>query len=107
MMRAQVYEGERVQKGENMDIYAGNLPYELTEQDLKDLFVEFGSVSSARVITDQYSGRAKGFAFVEMPNQEEAEEAIKQLEGKEIDGRNIKVNQAKPREDRPRGGPRY
>ena len=90
-----------------MDIYVGNLPYQLTEGELNALFAEFGSVSSARVITDQYSGRAKGFAFVEMPNQEEAEEAIKQLEGKEIDGRNIKVNQAKPREDRPRGGPRY
>ncbi len=90
-----------------MDIYVGNLPYQLTEGELNALFAEFGSVSSARVITDQYSGRAKGFAFVEMPNQEEAEEAIKQLEGKEVGGRNIKVNQAKPREDRPRGGSRY
>ena len=83
-----------------MDIYVGNLPYQLTDVELDELFAEFGSVLNARVITDKYSGRSKGFGFVEMPNQEEAEEAIKQLDGKEVSGRNIKVNEAKPREDR-------
>ncbi len=86
-------------KEKTMDIYVGNLPYELTEQDLKDLFAEFGSVSSARVITDKYTGRAKGFGFVDMPNQEEAEEAVRELEGKVINGRNIKVNEAKRRQE--------
>ena len=83
-----------------MDIYVGNLPYQLTEGELEELFTEFGSVSSARVIADKYSGRSKGFGFVEMPNQEEAVEAIRQLEGKEVNGRNIKVNEAKRREER-------
>jgi len=83
-----------------MDIYVGNLPYQLTEGELEKLFTEFVSVSSARVIADKYSGRSKGFGFVEMPNQEEAGEAIKQLEGNEVNGRNIKVNEAKRREER-------
>jgi len=83
-----------------MDIYVGNLSYQSTAGQLEELFAEFGSVSNARVITDKYSGRSKGFGFVEMPNQEEAEEAVNQLEGKEVDGRNIKVNEAKPREER-------
>ena len=72
----------------------------LTEGELEELFTEFGSVSNARVIADKYSGRSKVFGFVEMPNQEEAEEAIRQLEGKEVNGRNIKVNEAKRREER-------
>ena len=83
-----------------MDIYVGNLPYQLTEGELEELFAEFGSVSNARVIADIYTDRSKGFGFVEMPNQEEAEEAIRQLEGKEVNGRNIKVNEAKRREER-------
>ena len=83
-----------------MDIYVGNLSYQLTDGELEELFTEFGSVSNARVIADKYSGRSKGFGFVEMPNQEEAEEAIRQLEGKEVNGRNIKVNEAKRREER-------
>jgi RNA recognition motif-containing protein len=83
-----------------MIIYVGNLQYKLTEGELEELFAEFGSVSSARVIADKYSGRSKGFGFVEMPNQEEAEEAVRQLEGKEVNGRNIKVNEAKRREER-------
>ena len=90
-----------------MDIYVGNLPYETTEEDLKDLFAEFGSVSNARVITDKYTGRSKGFGFVDMPNQEEAEEAVKQLEGKIIGGRNINVNEAKRRQENSQQGPRY
>ena len=83
-----------------MDIYVGNLSYQLTDGELEELFTEFGSVSNARVIADKYSGRSKVFGFVEMPNQEEAEEAIRQLEGKEVNGRNIKVNEAKRREER-------
>ena len=84
-----------------MNIYIGNMPFSLTESDLEELFAEFGVVSSARVISDRDTRRSKGFGFVEMSNQAEAEEAIRQLEGKEVDGRNLKVNEAKPREDRP------
>ncbi len=84
-----------------MNIYVGNMSYNTTERELEELFAEFGAVSSARVITDKYTGRAKGFGFVEMENQSEAEEAIRQLNEKEVGGRNIRVNEAKPREDRP------
>jgi len=84
-----------------MNIYVGNMSYNTTERELEELFAEFGAVSSARVITDKYTGRAKGFGFVEMGNQSEAEEAIKQLNEKDVGGRNIRVNEAKPREDRP------
>ncbi len=85
-----------------MNIYVGNVSYDLTEKGLEELFAEFGSVSAARIITDRMTGRSKGFGFVEMENKKEGEEAIKQLDGKEIDGRPLKVNEAKPREDRPR-----
>ena len=90
-----------------MNIYIGNAPFSLTDEGLKELFAEFGPVSSARIITDRDTDRPKGFGFVEMDNQAEAEEAIKQLDGKNIDGRAIKVNESKPREDRPRRDPRY
>lgn len=90
-----------------MKIYVGNLSYGMSDSDLEKLFSPFGSVSEGKIIMDRDSGRSKGFGFVEMPNQNEAEEAIKQLNGKDIDGRNIKVNVAKPKEDRPRRGPRY
>ena len=85
-----------------MNIYVGNLPFSVSDQDLEQHFAEFGEVSSARVISDRDTGRSKGFGFVEMPNQAEGEEAIKQLNGKEIDGRDMRVNEARPREDRPR-----
>ena len=85
-----------------MNIYVGSLSYDVTENELKDLFAEFGTVSSVKVIEDRETGRPKGFAFVEMPNQDEAEKAISSLNEKEIKGREIKVNQARPREDRPR-----
>ncbi|GBE36867.1 RNA recognition motif [bacterium BMS3Bbin07] len=84
-----------------MNIYVGNLPYDVTEDELKGLFSEFGEVSTVNIITDKYSGQSKGFGFVEMPNDSEAEEAIKALDGSELKGRNIKVNQAKPRGERP------
>ncbi len=89
-----------------MNVYVGNLSYQMSESGLKDVFSEFGSVDSAKIITDRDTGRSKGFGFIEMPNNEEAQAAISALEGKEIDGRNLKVNEAKPREDRPRR-PRY
>ncbi|MDO9577525.1 MAG: RNA-binding protein [Candidatus Cloacimonadales bacterium] len=90
-----------------MNIYVGNLSYKMTDEGLGKLFAEFGSVSESKVVTDRETRRSKGFGFVEMPNQEEGEEAIKQLDGKEIDGRNIKVNVAKPKEDKPRRKQRY
>jgi len=90
-----------------MNIYVGNLSYKMTDEDLENLFADFGSVSESKVITDRETGRSKGFGFVEMPNQAEGEEAIDKLDGKEIEGRNIKVNVAKPKEDKPRRNQRY
>jgi RNA recognition motif-containing protein len=90
-----------------MNIYIGNLPYNVTEDELKDLFSEFGEVSSVSIIMDKFSGQSKGFGFIEMPNNSEADKAIKALNESELKGRNIKVNQAKPREQRPQRKPRY
>jgi len=92
-----------------MNIYVGNLPYSVTDDELRTAFADFGEVTSANVIMDRMSGRSKGFGFVEMPNSSEAEEAINALNESALNGRNIKVNQARPREDRPRSGgrPRY
>lgn len=85
-----------------MKIYVGNLSYAMTEEELRTSFGAFGAVDEITIITDRYSGRSKGFGFVEMPNQAEAEKAIASLNGKELGGRPITVNQARPREDRPR-----
>ena len=82
------------------NLYVGNLPYSVDDNQLKDLFSEAGSVASATIITDKMSGRSKGFGFVEMGSDEEAAKAIELLNEKEIDGRNIKVNEARPREER-------
>jgi RNA recognition motif-containing protein len=90
-----------------MNIYVGNLPYNITEDELREVFAEFGEVSRANVIMDKFSGQSKGFGFVEMPNNSEADEAIKALNESSLKGRNIKVNQAKPREDRPQRRSRY
>lgn len=90
-----------------MNIYVGNLPYNITEDELREVFAEFGEVSLASVITDKFSGQSKGFGFVEMANNSEADEAIKALNESSLKGRNIKVNQAKPRGDRPQRGSRY
>jgi len=88
-----------------MNIYVGNLAYSVTEDELRTAFSEFGNVTRATVITDKFSGQSKGFGFVEMADDSEAEEAIRALNDKPLNGRNIKVNQAKPREERPaRGG---
>ncbi len=90
-----------------MNIYVGNLSYKMTDEDLRKLFSDFGTVAESKIVTDRDTGRSKGFGFVEMPNQAEGEEAIKQLNGKEIEGRSINVNIAKPKEDRPRRSQRY
>ena len=87
-----------------MNLYVGNLPYSATDEELREAFGNFGEVSSVSVITDKFSGRSKGFAFVEMPDNSAADAAIKALNESEMGGRNIKVNQAKPRGDRPSGG---
>lgn len=83
-----------------MNMYVGNLSFSVTEDDLKAVFSEFGEVVSANIITDKYSGKSKGFGFVEMPNNSEADKAIKSLNRSQLQGRNIKVNQATPRGDR-------
>ena len=78
-----------------MDIYVGNLAYQTTDDDLRTLFSAHGEVTSARVVTDRVSGQSKGFGFVEMPNRPEAEAAIKALHDKEIQGRKLRVNEAR------------
>jgi cold-inducible RNA-binding protein len=85
-------------------LYVGNLSFNTSTQDLEAMFAEFGTVQSANVIEDRETGRPRGFAFVEMSSGDEAQAAIASLDGKEVDGRNLKVNEAKPREDR--GGSR-
>ena len=89
-----------------MNIYVGNLPYNVTDDELRAAFADFGEVASANVIMDRMSGRSKGFGFVEMPNNGEAEQAINALNESALNGRNIKVNQARPRGARPRMGGR-
>ena len=87
-----------------MNIYVGNLSFNATESDLRDAFQAFGAVEKAAVITDKGTGQSRGFGFVEMPNKEEALKAIAALNGKDLKGRALKVNEAKPRTDRPRSG---
>jgi RNA recognition motif-containing protein len=86
-----------------MNIYVGNLPYSTTDADLQAMFQEFGSVQSAKVIIDRETHRSKGFGFVEMANSDEANKAIEALNGNEIGGRQIRVNEARPRTDSFRG----
>ena len=83
-------------------LYVGGLPYATTDDRLKEVFSEAGEVVSASVIIDRMSGRSKGFGFVEMSTDEEAQAAIAKFDGQEMDGRSIKVNEARPREERPR-----
>jgi RNA recognition motif-containing protein len=91
-----------------MNLYVGNLSYQMTDDDLRAAFEAFGEVSSAKVIRDRETGRSKGFGFVEMPVDSEAEEAIRQMDNADLGGRNLKVNQARPRaEAPPRGRSRY
>ncbi len=89
-----------------MKIYVGNMSYDTSEDDLRKAFEPHGTVDSVAVISDQYSGRSKGFGFVEMPNETEAKAAMEGLNEKDLDGRTIKVNQARPRNGGQRGGNR-
>lgn len=89
-----------------INIYCGNLSYDMTDDDLKSAFEDHGAVSSAKIIMDKESGRSKGFGFVEMDDDQEAKAAIEELNGAMINGRNIRVNEAKPRSGGARRGPR-
>ena len=87
-----------------MNIYVGNLSRDLTENDLREAFAPFGEVQSAAIIKDKFTGESRGFGFVEMPNKAEGDAAIAGLNGKDLKGRNLTVNEARPRTDRPRTG---
>lgn len=87
-----------------MNIFIGSLPFKVRNEALKGLFEPYGEVTSARVITDKMSGRSKGFGFVEMSDDGAAKKAIEELNGSELDGRTIIVNEARPREERPMNG---
>jgi RNA recognition motif-containing protein len=87
-----------------VNIYVGNLPYKITENDLRDLFSAYGEVTSVSMIKDKMTGQSKGFGFVDMPDAAEGNAAIQGLNEQAVQGRNIKVNEAKPREERPRDG---
>jgi RNA recognition motif-containing protein len=94
------------------NLYVGNLSYQTTEETLRTLFAEYGQIESVNLITDRYSGRSRGFAFVEMSTEQAAQQAISGLNGKQVDEREIKVDKAKPRPKRQqhqsgRGGPRW
>jgi RNA recognition motif-containing protein len=85
-------------------LYVGNLPYNTTEEDLRQLFSGAGTVASASIVTDRETGRSKGFGFVQMSSQAEAEKAVSMFNGREMNNRALKVDLARPREERPRGG---
>jgi RNA recognition motif-containing protein len=87
-----------------MNIYVGNLSFDASEEDLQKLFSGFGQVSSATIVKDKYSGQPRGFGFIEMPEQAEAQAAIENLNGKELLGRSINVSEARPRTDRAKPG---
>jgi RNA recognition motif-containing protein len=91
----------------SMKLYVGNLSFDTTTQDLEQVFGEVGTVESTNIIEDRDTGRSRGFAFVEMSSQEEGQNAISQLNGREVDGRELKVNEAKPQEKRSGGGGGY
>lgn len=90
-----------------MNIYVGNLPFRTTSEDLAAEFRRFGEVDSAQVIVDRDTGRSRGFGFVEMPNDEEARRAIEEMDGADMGGRRINVNEARPRTERGPRNPRY
>ena len=87
-------------------LYVGNLSFETTENDLQDLFAEAGTVTEAGLVQDKFTGRSRGFAFVTMSTDQEAQEAVKRFHGQALHGRPLTVNEARPREDRTGGGPR-
>jgi len=86
-----------------MRIYVGNLNYEVTDDELREIFSEFGELASADVIKDKFSGQSKGFGFVDMPDNDQAQQAIKELNGKLVKGRNLTVNEARPKVPRSGG----
>lgn len=88
-------------------LFVGSLPYDITNTQLEELFAQAGTVTSATVISDRMTGQSKGFAFVEMSTDEEAQKAITQFNGYSMNGRNLVVNEARPREERPGGGGGY
>jgi RNA recognition motif-containing protein len=98
---------QQPQTNVNTRLYVGNLSYNATENDLQDLFAQFGPVTDVNLMLDRATGRPRGFAFVTMATKEGAEAAIAALNGKDFGGRNLTVNEARPREDRPSGGPRF
>ena len=87
-----------------MNIYVSNLSFNVQDEDLKEFFTEYGEVTSAKIIMDRESGKSRGFGFVEMPDNAAAKKAIAELDGGTVDGKAIKVMEAKPKEDKPRGG---
>jgi len=87
-----------------MNIYVGNLAHQATEDDLRQAFEAFGQVESANIIKDKFSGESRGFGFVEMPSKDEAQKAIEEMNGKDLMGRAVNVNEARPKTDRGRGG---
>ena len=89
-----------------MNIYVGNLSYSVTSDDLRKAFEQFGEVSTANVVTDKFTGQSKGFGFVEMANKAQGEAAIKGLDGADLKGRNVRVNEARPRTEGASNGPR-
>lgn len=90
-----------------INIYVGNLPFSASEDQLQDLFGTYGKVDSAKIVSDRFTGRSRGFGFVEMTEREEGLKAIKELDSKDFLGRSLKVNEARPREERPSRGDRY
>lgn len=93
-----------------MNLYVANIPYALSEAEMRELFEKYGTVSSAKIVMDRETNRSRGFGFVEMPDDNAAKEAISGLNGTQVKGRALTVNEARPREDkgdRPRRGPRY
>jgi RNA recognition motif-containing protein len=83
-----------------MNIYVGNLSYGMSEDELREAFAAYGDVASVKILSDRETGRSRGFGFVEMPNQSEGEAAVAQLNGKDVGGRTLRVNEAQPRERR-------
>jgi len=89
-----------------MNIYVGNLSFDVSEENLRQVFEPFGQVSSITIIKDKYSGQSRGFGFVEMPDRAQAQAALENLNGKEVSGRQLSVNEARPRNDRGKSGGR-
>lgn len=87
-----------------MNIHVSNLSFNVNDEDLRDFFAEYGEVSSAKVITDKYTGKSRGFGFVEMPDDEAAKKAIAELDNGVVEGRTIRVSEARPKEERPNNG---